>query len=1156
MTESSTHNKKKNKGLRILIWILGLFAVALISVQVILANGLITDLVNRYATTYINGELTFGNISVNIFKRFPKICVTLSDAAITYPADKFEEYEKNAGRMTFIRAGKGREIPVDTLASFKEFTTALSLKSLINGEVKFAETQLVQPRIFAKHYCDTVSNWNIIDIPESEDTSSTSLPPIVIEDIRLTKRPVIIYSSPADTLFATFNVKEIRLDGKLNLADPMRSICDFAVDSMAISGRTSTDTLMYGLSRFRLRKEAKLADIELKSMAFAFTTAGRVRIPLELSASASIPDGDISRIGIEKASANIAHIPLEVSGEVTTGDEGREIIGRIGIGSFNLTKLIDEYGHIVLGDLKLPDADAELSFSADVRGKGDRIDAELNEFAIKGSGINVSFTGDAKDLTGKDPRFSAKGEMDADIDSLVRFLPDSLGYIGKGKINGSFSGSLKMSDIKGGLAKIARTDISGKIEGNELALMSEKDSVNAYMGHLKINANSMTNKMNPVIPQGERMLGLIGSVDTVNINYKDSLDLVVRNLILHGTTAADILEDRERVEGELPPFNGNLKADLIEAVGIDTLLVRLSQTNNIFRIYTNPERPLIPMMSLNSINGGFYLKDKMDRIALRGLRFNADMEITTYERKARMNAFRDSLSRVYPDVHRDSLFFVMRRDRMKDMPKGTRPAAPVDEFKDADIKLDLGETLSRYYREWNFSGNLDIDKIRLITPKFPLNTTVEKFSGSFSNDMIGIGNVMFTAGTSSLNADGKVSGLRRAIGRQRRSSIINLDLNVRSDSLNFNELVGAYNKGVELMESIDDEASALSDEELADKFQTDTLTQAVIEGPLVVIPGNIDARLSIDGKKIRFNSIKIDSLKGKADVKDRCIRLAGVDATSNVGKIEFDGYFATRSRNDLKAGMSLALREITAERIIELLPSVDTLIPMLKSFKGNLDCELAATADLDTNMNFVMPSMNGVIRIKGRSLNVSADKELEAITKLLKFDDYRNISIDELSVEGLIADNRLEVFPFTLDVDQYRLALSGIHSLDMNYIYHASVLKSPLIFRFGIDLYGDDFENMKFRLCQAKYRSGEIPVFTSVVDDVQSRLTQSIDNIFHTGIDKAITESSASEAINSRKRQINYKAAVDQASKQLSEQEKSNMESISTMVEGVNEIIK
>ncbi|MBR6598904.1 MAG: hypothetical protein IKK88_01220, partial [Oscillospiraceae bacterium] len=96
-------------------------------------------------------------------------------------------------------------------------------------------------------------------------------------------------------------------------------------------------------------------------------------------------------------------------------------------------------------------------------------------------------------------------------------------------------------------------------------------------------------------------------------------------------------------------------------------------------------------------------------------------------------------------------------------------------------------------------------------------------------------------------------------------------------------------------------------------------------------------------------------------MKERCILLTNTQALSNMGEIDLEGFYATRSKEDLKTGFSINFKDITAEKVINLMPSIDTLMPLLKSFGGMLNCEVAATADLDTNMNVVMPSINGIM---------------------------------------------------------------------------------------------------------------------------------------------------------------------------------------------------
>ena len=103
-------------------------------------------------------------------------------------------------------------------------------------------------------------------------------------------------------------------------------------------------------------------------------------------------------------------------------------------------------------------------------------------------------------------------------------------------------------------------------------------------------------------------------------------------------------------------------------------------------------------------------------------------------------------------------------------------------------------------------------------------------------------------------------------------------------------------------------------------------------------------------------------------MKERCVQITNTSAETNMGHIGLDAFYSTRTKEDLTTGFSISFKDITAEKVINLMPAVDSLMPMLKSFKGLLNCEIAATADLDTAMNIVMPTIDGVMRISGQNL--------------------------------------------------------------------------------------------------------------------------------------------------------------------------------------------
>ena len=424
-------------------------------------------------------------------------------------------------------------------------------------------------------------------------------------------------------------------------------------------------------------------------------------------------------------------------------------------------------------------------------------------------------------------------------------------------------------------------------------------------------------------------------------------------------------------------------------------------------------------------------------------------------------------------------------------------------------------------------------------------------SGFFNNDEIIIDSLSLKAGQSDISGNGSVKGLRRALGgrgsrgagvrpgnggRARTPAVLDVDIALKSSGVDANELLAALNAGATLdQDSLNAGSAEMSDAEFLEEVLMDSTEVAPVGPSLLVIPSNIDAEITLDASNLKYSDLLIDKAYAKVTAKDRCVQIIDTKASSSVGNISLDAFYATKSKEDIKAGFDFRFTDITAEKMIDLVPAVDTLIPLLKSFKGLLNCEIAATAQLDTAMNILTPSINGVVRIGGKNLSVGGDKSFESIAKLLKFKDREEGRIDAMIVEGMIKDKSMEVFPFVIQMDRYTMALSGVQNLDMSFKYHVSMIKSPMLFRFGVDLYGSDFDNLKFKLGKAKYKSAEVPVFSAEIDQTRYSLSSSIRNIFEKGVDNAIAEHQRQDAITEHKNAIGYVEAVDMEMEELSE---------------------
>jgi hypothetical protein len=323
---------------------------------------------------------------------------------------------------------------------------------------------------------------------------------------------------------------------------------------------------------------------------------------------------------------------------------------------------------------------------------------------------------------------------------------------------------------------------------------------------------------------------------------------------------------------------------------------------------------------------------------------------------------------------------------------------------------------------------------------------------------------------------------------------------------------------------------------------TDTAGTADSVPALIVLPGNLTADIALDASGIRYKELDISSLKAKMAIRERCAQLTEASMRSNMGGFNLDAFYATKSKNDIRTGFCLDITDVTSEKVIMLMPELGEMMPMIGSIKGMLNCEIAATASLDTAMNIIMPSVNGIARLSGNNLSISDDEVYTAVAKKLMFKNKKKGEIDELIVEGIIKENRVEVFPFILKLDRYTLGLSGVQNMDMSYKHHISVLRSPIIIRLGLNMSGPDYDHMKFRIGKAKYKINKLPSFASVIDQTKEELKQSIYNIFETGVDKTIDRRDMQSLITQHQKKIGYVNAAEVEMEELSKEEQNQLE--------------
>ena len=1124
---------------RIVAGILAVVIIIVAALQIVLSGKVLTPIAMKYLPSMVEGEVRLGEISGSLISSFPHLRVNVDDLVLTYPHDKFSRYDSLGIDGRLLHAGRGER--VDTLAELGKLSLSINPFALLRGEYHLPMARFSGLRLYAHYYDSTAANWHIISFlaPNPDDTTSSGLPTISLDRLSFEDKPRIVFTDQTDTIYAFVGLNELNFKGVIeedflhNFGKERhrRERLSLSLDDLHITGRMPADTLAASFKHLALFEHKDHVDLNLSAEAMLFTQAfGRMKVPIDLDMELGFPKVDDGSLRVEllELDTKLSSLPIEAKGDFIIKTDSTYVKLDADIKDCPLGSLLSEYGGNfteiandvqtdavislnvnadgwyvpkydrvpkVTAHLEVPsstfsytdlidDGEFDLDFDASLNGDG-VLDATANDFCLKFKGLDLMMSGSAEDLLGEDPLFDVTAFFCTEFSDLMRFLPEDSGIQASGDVDLELDGKARLSQLN--LYNFSKTSLTGRVFSDNLMLAMPDSGLYAVIAQPDIRLETT-----------DKGVALVASIDSLRFSASDTY-IKGSGLSLKARNDGAILSG----DGKIQPLRADLNVESLNMLSTDSMTVALRNSANKIIISRVADSDSIrPHYSWTSGNDAGYISmPSLGRATIQNLDLSASAQARVRSRHRqrqetpemlRRRAMMDSLQRLHPAASRDSLMAML----------GTPDFLSEKEFRLHDISFDLGESVTSLLKNWRPDASISVGAANLVTPLLPLRNRVNGLELTLNDDELDIDRLQLTSGSSHLGLNAKLTGLRPVL--MGRSAPLNLDAQIYSKRLNLNELIAAAYTGSQLADS------TYSFAEGDESFITDTLenAQTQLAYSLFVVPANLNADVKLQVDSLDYSYFSIGQLSTDVAVRERCIQLTNTMATSAYGDVAFDGFYSTKTKKDITAGFNLGLNDITAERVIEVIPAIDSLVPMLSSFKGLLNCELAATTQLDTNMNVLLPTLNGIVKLGGENLELEDSKSLRKIAKLLMFKDTKVSRIDEMSINGIIANNQLEVFPFILSVDRYTLGLNGLQQFDSNFRYHVSVIKSPLPFKFGINLKGN-FDDWHYQLCKAKYKSTKLPVYTSQINDIQINLATSIKDIFRKGVDLALRETTS-----------------------------------------------
>ncbi len=1026
--------------------LLGLVIVlVVVALWLILTPARLTSIVNKFSDKFILCENHFEDVDLTVFKTFPYVGL-------------------NVQGVTLINPVEGA--PNDTLAQVEEIGVGFNVREYLkhgNIEVK----KLVLNKAKANIYVSKEGKANYDIFKTSEDTTASEpfeMPDLVsLKSVRV-KHLDVSYLDKSANMQAGVKNFNLGVDGEYNPGNIDAKVdfdianLDFMMSTDSSSIGTKLDNIVFKLDgttqKSKLEGDFKLGvdngRIVLDGLQYVNDTLYADDNRLLAIEGGFAGDVDSLSFILKEVEARLKEYIINVDGTVTLPKDSQPMAMDVKFKSNTwkvdklLASLPEDFSSWV-GTMKI---DAEMEIAGTARGEmGDGkmpiigADLTLNNGSFEDRSM-LPFKVDAiaADIHA-DLDLSEGGVTNVDVNALSARAKNSRlslkGHIadllGAMVTDATVSGSISLPDVKAFMPKDMNLDMKGKATPN-----------------LKVRTN-----LQQLQKADFAKMTLSGDIGLANLD------------VVYDTIYAQVPKGNVSIQMPSTMKRGLFKELLSATISADALTANL------------------PNQAIDGMLGKTKLKAAISDIfdSTQPFRMVCDFDFANLA--GNVDSLRGTLE--HPTGTFAMIPQSVNSDKVKYQIDFTSSSLHLDvddstTFDLAGLSVNGGANYdpsrSNTLQQW--SPNLDVEFKRGYLDLEQMDYIVQipdiKFNYKPERCQITNANVVF--GNSDFYLSGAVEGLEKWISHE---DMLKGDLYFTSNFTNVDDLMEAFS-------GMGTDADTLEVQRKEDNVDTSA-------HPFIV-PRDVDFTLHTRIKEAIAFENDLREVAGDVQIKDGVAVLNQVGFVCKAAKMQLTALYRTPRVNHIFVGLDFHLLDINIQELIDMIPYVDTLVPLLNDLEGAADFHLCAETYVNAFYQPKISTLRAASALTGQNLTVLDNKDIDRIAKLLQLKRWREddskIHLDSLDVAMTVFRNNLEVYPFLLSLHKYQIVAEGRHDLDNNYDYHVEIVESPLPVRLAVDVFGT-MPKLKFDISpKLRYKNLYRPSKRNDADKATLRLKENI----------------------------------------------------------------
>lgn len=374
---------------------------------------------------------------------------------------------------------------------------------------------------------------------------------------------------------------------------------------------------------------------------------------------------------------------------------------------------------------------------------------------------------------------------------------------------------------------------------------------------------------------------------------------------------------------------------------------------------------------------------------------------------------------------------------------------------------------------WNPQLDVDLHQAKASTGMIPYEVIIPDMKFNYSNREFAIDTSRIELGRSDFSLSGKVTNIGPWLE----------DKGLLEGELRFCSTHADVNQLLELVNGLGNDEAELS----AGDEATDTMTvgrlKPIKEANPFIVPKGVDLSIYTMIDTAYAFGETVHKVGGRVYCKDGVMMIEEMGFLCEAAKMKLTGIYKTPRRNHLFAGLDFHLTDIHIAELINMVPQVDSILPMLRSFKGQAEVHLAAETYTNAYYQIKPSTTRGAISIAAKDLTLLDGDTFTKIAKILSFKKKSENKIDSISAEISLYKRQVTVYPFLLHYDRWKLAAGGEHNLSGTFDYNINLLK-PV--RLGVEVKTKTKKNgesgLSIKPTKCIYAEDFQPVKTTVVE--------------------------------------------------------------------------